>query len=60
MGSDHLAKELTLVSKQCVIAPHIFQQFDLSSMMYVSNCSMDNLADEIPYFLYNNMLLLNG
>jgi hypothetical protein len=58
MGCGHLVKELTLVKRQCVIAPHVFQQLDLSSIMYVSNCSMGDLANEIPKFSNNKMLLL--
>jgi hypothetical protein len=54
----HLVKEMVLVKRQYAIAPHVFQQLHLSSMMNVSICSMGNLADEILNFLYDNMLLL--
>jgi len=58
MGFGHLLKELALVSKWRVIAPHIFQQLDLLDKVYVSNCFMGNLANEILDFLYKNLLLL--
>jgi hypothetical protein len=57
MGFGHMLKELALVSRSCVITPHIFQQIDLLSKVYVNNCSMGNLANEILDFLYNNLLL---
>ncbi len=58
MGCGHLVKELVLVRKQCVIAPHVFQQFNISSMVYVRNCSMGNLVDEIPFFSNDNILFM--
>jgi hypothetical protein len=57
MGFGHMLKELALVSRSCAITPHIFQQLDLFGKVYVSNCSMGNLANEIFDFLYNNLLL---
>jgi hypothetical protein len=58
MGFGHLLKGLALVSRWCVIAPQIFRQFELLGKVYVSNYYMDNLANEILDFLYNNFLFL--
>jgi len=58
MGCGHLVKELALVKRWCVIAPHVFQQLNLSSNMYVNNCSMGDLVNEISKISNNKMLLL--